>query len=311
MSEHDQKEVQSEPEEKPFGGAKWSIIGMAIASAIFAVCYGLVEHMKFGHTSLMFIGIPAVLAVLLAMTPMTKSATGGILKGMTLVMLIMAPIMGEGAVCILMAAPLFYLVGIVVGLVVDWQRKKRTVTLSCCALVLLPMSLEGVVPQLTFGRIQTVSVTRVVSGTPEAVAAALARSPRVTTPLTGVFPKIGFPRPLEAHGEGLEIGATRTIHFAGVEDAPPGDVVMRVAESRLGFARFDAISDSTKLGKWLHWDNSEVTWNAVDATHTEVTWRVQFERELDPAWYFTPLERLAVQDAAAFLIEANATPVRE
>ena len=290
--------------------ARGTVIGLVIATVGFAVFYRSVEHMQFGHTSLMFIGIPGLLAILLAMTPRAKSATGGILKGLTLGLLIMAPLLGEGAVCILMAAPLFYIVGIAVGLLIDWNRKKKTLTLSCCALVLLPMSLEGVMPELTFGRTQSVSVTRMVNGTPAEVTAALARSPLVSIALPGIFPRVGFPRPLEAHGDGLQIGAMRTIHFAGVEDAPPGDIVMRVSESGLGFARFEEVSDSTKLGKWLRWDSSQVTWTAVDATHTNVTWRVQFERELDPAWYFGPWERLAVHDAAAFLIEANATPVR-
>jgi hypothetical protein len=311
MSAYDGQESAPVPADKrPLSRAQWTIIGIAIVTVGFGVLYRVVEGIDLGHTSLMFIGIRAVLAIRLALRPQAQSATGGIVKGITLAMLLTAPLLGEGFVCILMASPLFYLVGIIVGLVTDSQRNKRNITLSCCALVLLPMSLEGVVPALTFGRLQTVAVTRVVDGTPEQVEAALALSPRWSTPIVGFFPRVGFPQPLEAHGAGLEIGSPRVIHFAGAEGVPPGDLVMRVSVHRPGFARFDAVSDVTKLGYWLHWDNSEVTWRAVDATHTEVTWRIQFERKLDPAWYFGPWERLAVHDAAGFLIEANATPVR-
>lgn len=310
MRGYEGEDGQPQPLAKRLSGAQWTVIGLAVASACFAGLYHSTERAGMGHTSVMFIGIPAILAILLAMTPQARSATGSILRGITFVLLIMAPLVGEGVVCILIAAPLFYIVGVAIGTVLDWQKEKRKVTLSCCALVLLPLSLEGVVPELTFGRIQTVTAVRVVEAPVSEVAATMARSPRLDTPLPGIFPRIGFPRPLEASGEGLEVGSMRTIHFAGVEDAPPGDLVMRVTESRPGYARFDAVSDSTKLGKWLRWDNSQVRWRAVDATHTEVTWRVQFERELDPAWYFTPWERLAVHDAAGFLIQANATPVR-
>jgi hypothetical protein len=52
-----------------------------------------------------------------------------------------------------------------------------------------------------------------------------------------------------------------------------------------------------------------VEWRDIDPTHTAVTWRVRFERQLDPAWYFMPWERAAVHEAAKYLIEANATPV--
>ena len=83
---------------------------------------------------------------------------------------------------------------------------------------------------------------------------------------------------------------------------------MRVSERRAGYVRFETVSDGSKLTQWLRWDSSEVEWRAIDAAHTEVTWRVHFERELDPAWYFVPWERFAVHEAAKFLIEANATP---
>jgi hypothetical protein len=68
------------------------------------------------------------------------------------------------------------------------------------------------------------------------------------------------------------------------------------------------VSDGSKLTQWVRWDRSEVKWRAVDARHTMVTWRVGFERQLDPAWYFVPWERAAVHEAARYLIEANATP---
>ena len=69
---------------------------------------------------------------------------------------------------------------------------------------------------------------------------------------------------------------------------------MRVADSRTGYVRFETISDSSKLLQWVCWRSSEVTYTAVDATHTKVTWRISFDRQLDPYWYFGPLERLAV-----------------
>jgi hypothetical protein len=56
------------------------------------------------------------------------------------------------------------------------------------------------------------------------------------------------------------------------------------------------------------WNSSEIEWKQIDASHTAVTWRIHFERQLDPAWYFAPMERAAVREAANYLIEANATP---
>jgi hypothetical protein len=206
-----------------------------------------------------------------------------------------------------MASPLFYLAGIVVGVVMDENRKNKNVKLSCLALILLPMALEGVVPGLSFNRAQTVEVSRVVDAPVVAVEQQLAQSPEIAKALPRAL-RIGFPRPLNAWGQGLDIGDSRTIHFAGAEGDPPGDLTMRVAARRPGYVRFETISDSSKLTQWIAWDGSEVEWKAVDQQHTLVTWRVHFERQLDPAWYFAPLERAAVHEAAKYLIEANATP---
>jgi len=285
----------------------WALAGFVLVSGGFALLYRATMGFKLGHTSLMFIGIPALVAILLAAMPRAKSATGAILKGITFALCITSPLLGEGYLCILMAAPLFYIVGLIVGALVDEFRKHRKTTLGCCALALLPLSLEGVVPQLTFNRFETVAATRTVGATPDEVQAALAQSLRISTPLPR-FLSIGFPRPLEVHGDGLAIGSLRTVHFSGAEGDPPGDLVTRVTESEADSLHTETVSDSSKLTQWVRWESSDITWKPVDATHTAVTWRITFERQLDPAWYFIPWERFAAREAADYMIRSNATP---
>jgi hypothetical protein len=294
-------------EEGRIGAAQWTLIALIVAFAVGGILYRqLIQH-HLGHSAAMFIGIPAVLAILLALTPKAKTVTGGILKGITLALLIIAPLLGEGYLCIIVASPLFYIVGIVVGLVVDWLRKRQSATLSCMGLVLLLMSMEGVTPGLSFNRNQTAEADGIVDAPANLVEQRLASSPDLTARLPAAL-QIGFPRPLEARGSGLEVGATRTIHFAGAEGDPPGDLIMRVTEHRPGYVRFQTVSDSSKLTQWIAWQSSEVEWRQVDGAHTQVIWRVHFERQLDPAWYFAPLERAAVDQASRYLIQANATP---
>jgi hypothetical protein len=289
--------------------AQWSVVAIIVAFAAGAFLYKLLMHERLGHSAAMFLGIPAVLAILLALAPKAKTATGGILKGITLALLVVAPLLGEGYLCILFASPLFYIVGIVVGLAMDRQRRKQDATLSCVVLLLLPMCFEGVIPQLTFNRRQSVEARSVVAAPANEIEHALAHGPNVNTPLPLAL-RIGFPRPLGAWGEGLAVGDTRTIHFAGAEGDPPGDLIMRVTERHPGYARFETVSDQSKLTQWVQWTSSEVEWKALDENHTTVTWRIDFERQLDPSWYFTPWERAAVKEAAAYLIDANAAPVR-
>lgn len=302
MSNIDEQNTKIEP-------AQWRVVAIILAFVAGVFLYKMLMHEHLGHSAAMFLGMPAVLALLLALGPKAKTATGGILKGITLALLVVAPLLGEGYLCILFASPLFYIVGIAVGLAMDRQRKKRDATLSCVVLLLLPMCFEGVVPQFTFNRAQSVEVRRVVAAPADEIEHALTQGPNVNISLPLAL-RIGFPRPLSARGDGLAVGDMRTIHFAGAEGDPPGDLIMRVKERRPGYARFETVSDQSKLTQWVQWTSSEVEWTALDQGHTTVTWRIDFTRQLDPAWYFTPWERAAVRKAAAYLICANATPVR-
>jgi hypothetical protein len=275
--------------------SQWGLLFVIMAVTIGSVLYRVIVIGKLEQTSALFIGIPAILAIILAATPKAKSAKGGIVKGLTVALLLSGPLLGEGFICIVMASPIFYIVGIGVGAIVDSNRERGNSTVrSCVLLLLVPMSLEGVSPALSFNRDETVQISKIVS----------ASAPDGGLPL---YLRLRFPRPMQASGTGLDVGATRTIHFAGGE-GHPGDLVMRVSEGRPGYVRFEAVSDHSKVAHWLDWRSAEINWTPIDAQHTRVTWTLHFDRRLDPAWYFGPWERYAVRLAAGYLIENNATP---
>lgn len=289
--------------------SQWTLIFLILAVSVGSVLYRLIVFGRLEQTAMLFVGIPAILAIVLAMTPKAKTTTGGIMKGLTVALLLSGPLLGEGFICILMASPLFYAVGLAVGEIVHLTRKKRRTTLPCLLLIFLPMSVEGTSPSLSFNRNETVQVSQVVQASQRDMLLALSRSPRTDLPLP-LYLRMGFPRPVEARGEGLDVGATRTIHFAGGEGRP-GDLLLQVEESRPGYVRFRAISDRSKVAHWLDWKSSEVRWTAIDSQHTRVDWTLHFERRLDPAWYFGPWERYAAYLAAGYLIRANATSAQE
>ena len=292
--------------------SQWWVVCFVLAAISGSALYRYLIGAKYQHSAAMFVGVPAVLAVFLALTPKAKTVTGGVMKGITLALLIVAPLLGEGYLCILFASPLFYLFGLLISIPVDIakRRDRKGKTLSCIVLLLLPICLEGVMPQLTRDREQMVEVTKTVSMTAAGVEQRLATSPRINMRLP-VFLSIGFPRPLAAQGQGLEPGDERSILFSGAEGDPAGYLVMRVADHQPGYVRFETTADHSKLTQWIRWDSSEVEWTPADGMNTRVTWRIHFDRQLDPAWYFTPWERAAVRQAAGYLIDANIAPARK
>lgn len=281
-----------------------NVLVVAAAYTVSALLYKFLFHEGLGHSTLLFIGLPGVLAILLALAPRAGTAKGGIVKGITLALLIIAPLVGEGYLCILMASPLFYAIGLAIGAGIDASRKKTT-TLSCATGIVVLLCLEGMLP--VHKRAEVVSVNRVIPSPVSEVREAMAEPPDIATPLPR-FLRLGFPRPIAASGSGLAEGAIRTIHFTGAEGDPAGDLTLRVAQTKDGEVLFVATSDTSKLTQWVLWQSSRVHWQAIDATHTRVTWETTFERELDPWWYFVPWERYAVRKSSEYLITANATP---
>src|SRR5690349_23642979 len=85
---------------------QWTLAAVILALAVAGVLYRVLVLHKLEQTAALFIGLPAVLAIILALTPQAKSATGMIMKVMTIALLMSGPILGEGFICIIMAAPL-------------------------------------------------------------------------------------------------------------------------------------------------------------------------------------------------------------
>jgi hypothetical protein len=284
--------------------AQWSLVGITLALAVAAVLYRVLVLGRLEQTAGLFIGLPTVIAIILALTPRAKSVTGLILRGTTIALLLSGPLLGEGFICILMAAPLFYLVGAVVGLIIDNQRKKSQRLYAVVLLPLLLSSLEGTTPALTFPKRERVTVTKSIAMSAAALEEALAHPPRFAGPMPR-FLRLRFPLPVESRGEGLTNGAPRVIHFAGGE-GKPGDLTLRVADRGPGAVTFETVSDKSKVAHWLTWRASRVTWRPLRGDRTEVTWTIVYDRELAPAWYFGPWEHYATRLAADYLIDSVA-----
>ena len=301
------RDEQSSGQFKARVGVLAIILPVLAGSLLFRVLiWGGLEH-----TSLVFIGIPALMAILVALMPTPKSATGLILKVMTLALLISGIVFGEAFVCILFAAPLFYLIGIIVGQMIDVARRRRPKSVDLRLLLLMgvaltPASLEGVMPGLEFERDEMVTAIRRINATSEQIASTLAVVPRFDRPLP-LFLQLGFPKPGATSGSGLRPGDARQIEL--LHGHHPGLLTLTVVGSEPGRVSFIATGDDSYITHWLWWQSAEVTWRELAAGGTEVRWTLRYRRRLDPAWYFKPLERYGVEQAAGYLIDTLATPV--
>ncbi|MEA2825853.1 MAG: hypothetical protein QOG43_292 [Actinomycetota bacterium] len=310
--------------------ARKRLIGFIVVLAVVSIAYRLVYASGLANTAALYVGVPALLAIGLAMAPRSGTATGMLIKGSLLAVLIAAVILPEGILCLLFVVPLVTGIAAVVGTAIDYSRRHRDgqgPALMALALPLLLMSLEGVAGS-PFDAHDSATASITVAATPAEVAAALAGPPRFDTPLPA-FLRVGFNRPVGSTGSGLAVGDTRAIEFTGGnhDDHPlrlfgltghrgvdhHAEMHLRVEESGPGRVVFRIEHDGTMLSRWLRLDRAVVTWEPVpgDTTRTRVQWTLEYERLLYPTAYFAPLQRFGMDRAAGYLLQASvAAPLR-
>jgi hypothetical protein len=284
---------------------------LVIAGAVVAgLAFQAAQVAGLNHTALVFVGIPALLAVVVTLLPRPGSVTGVIMKSVTLAMLLAGTVFGEAFICILMASPLIYGVALVVGTSVERRRAKlgRAGAAHVSLLVLVAASIpamEGVVPRAEFPRESTVRVSALVAATPDEVRRALEGPMNFDRPLPR-FLRLGFPTPGATEGQGLHVGDRRSVMLQHGHHHS-GKLVMEVRSVEPSRVVFTPVADDSYLVHWLTWREAEVQWAAVPGG-TRVWWKLSYRRRLDPAWYFGPLERYGVATAAVYLTETLATP---
>jgi hypothetical protein len=298
--------------------ARIALATLIVAVALGAIAYRVIVSHNLQQTAALFIGVPAVLAIVVVFGVSPDSAPGVACKAVTIGLLVSLLFLWEGMLCVLMSAPLFYAVAIVIGYAMRESRAPdniATITLRSCAilLVIVPMSLEGVTEFTTVNREESVSASQIVAASSGAVERALFEAPRFHR-VRPLYLRAGFPTPVATRIEHNPQETRWAIQMRGGEmlltgmEPRTGDLTLRLEESRPGLVRWRAVSDTSHMTHFLMWRQIVVQWQAVDASTTRVTWTLRYLRGLDPAWYFGPMERYAARLAAGYLIDSVATP---
>ncbi len=303
--------------ESVFSPARVKGAALTAAVVVAALAYKLIFHQQLQQTAALFVGIPGLLAIVVVLFVSPRSATGVACKAATVGLLISLLFLGEGMLCVVMSAPIFYGVAVAVAAGMSAARRRRiddptrTMYSSLVLLAVLVSSLEGVSSSLSFDRGESVTAERIVAAPARDIQRAVLEPPRFER-LMPVELLAGFPRPVSVH---LDAGASQwIIRMRGGEmrldgmEPRAGDLVLRLEESRPGLVRWSAVSDNSHMTHFLTWRSATVTWEAVGANTTRVRWTLQYDRGLDPAWYFGPWERYVARIAAGYLIDAVATP---
>nr|WP_028648879.1 hypothetical protein [Nocardiopsis sp. CNT312] len=307
----------SEPPEPPARNrARWWLA--AILLVVFALLLALrITHAgRLDQTALFYVGVPAVIALLVLSGPRPRSAVGTATATTTVCLALAGPLLGEGIVCLLIAAPLIYgVVSLVTWVCVVIARGGRGSRHALFSVPLLfVLALEGVGGSTLLPTAGTGEGGVLVDAEPGAIAEVLAAPPEYPGFEALFLRAVPFPEPVRARGEGLAVGDRRTVEFTPARSLRPGartfeqHMELEVVESEIGpdggRVVFDVTAD-TAFARWMDLHRAEAVWSAGDGG-TRLSWTIDYDRTYEPSWYFGPLQAYATDLAAAYLADTFA-----
>ena len=290
--------------------------GVLLLIAFSSLLIRLLMEYRFDRSALLYVGVPFMISLLLAYcTPQQEAISWKVkywrgMRTSLIVMLGSSVVLFEGFLCVAMFLPI-YLFIVMIGFACEAMnrraRKKHSSTLPIHLLPLLifASAMEGVVPELSQDRFNRVSQTRVV----DLSVADIQDNLRKPIDLGADMPWFLalFPMPYQVEAETLAVGDIHRIDyryqrwfFANTHE---GSVKLRIAEASEQRVRTQIISDSSYISNYLTLHGTEIEFVALPQGKTQVTLHIDYDRNLDPAWYFGPLQKLGVDQAANYLLD--------
>tara|TARA_R110002124_G_scaffold149220_1_gene315151 strand:+ start:310971 stop:311906 length:936 start_codon:yes stop_codon:yes gene_type:complete len=282
-----------------------TLIGFFVLSARF-----LMHEGKF-HTGLLYIAVPYVLSLALYyLTPYKPAQTWGRrfwnnFRSCLIIILASSIFLMEGYVCLIMALPLFLIV-VVLAFITAYiwncfgNRSPKSYVLP---IIIFLASLEGTTPDLTFNRYNEVSYSQVVNIDVDTLRDKLQKPIEFNGKRHWILSV--FPMPTYVGTAQLNEGEVRKYDFVYhrwfVTNTKVGslNVVFKdVDRNRIK----TTIKDSSYISGYMKLHGTEFSFEAVGENQTKVTLSVSFDRNLDPLWYYQPLERFAVKKGVEYFI---------
>lgn len=287
--------------------ARWAVTGVITAAA--AAGFAMVVMSGRTSSALLFVFLPAALAAMLTWTQDAATAHGMTFKAVTIALLIAASLLQEAAVCVLFSAPLVYLVAHTTVAAVRWLRNRGDSRRpgGGAAAVLLPLvllaGLEGVTPQLRIDPEASATATRVVDLEADEVALRVEDGPRLEGASRAWLLRVGYAPPATASGTGLAVGDRWTFSYR-----PGGQTIYEVTSREEGRVDFALVSNTehTAMSYTIH--SGTLEWTAVGGGRTEVSVTFDYTRDLDPSWYFGPIQHVWLTAGADHLLRSLTSP---
>ena len=276
----------------------------------------LVLDSRFATTSFFYCLVPYAIGIILYIfipQPKGWSRTkrfGRHLLATVVVMLASSAILFEGFICVLMAAPIYIMFAMLAiamtpnKLDPDRLKKADVFRVSFVPLAVIILSIEGLTDTTSFPREEVITRTHILNLTPEEIHANLARPVHLDAKRSA-FLSI-FPLPERVDAPEFSQGATHKAFFTyrrwGFTNVHKGETHVFMKTVRPLLVETDVTQDTSYFSHYLTVHGTKIEMVPLADGTTRVSLTIRYRRELDPAWYFGPMQRKAIGESADYLL---------
>ncbi len=288
---------------------------LLISIAVVSILIRLLVNYNFDKTALLYIGIPFLVSLILIKirNPNTSSSWKKLyinrLIDAFIIMFGSSIVLFEGFVCVVMFIPIYLIILLLMFLTEAFrQRAKKkgrgSLSVHILPLIIVISAFEGVNPEISFDRDETVTVSRVVQRSITDIKQNLVKPMNLQKSRPWFLTL--FPMPYDIKAGSLEAGDIHEINFKYyrwfVTNLHEGRMLLEISQVSDNRIKTTFLEDTSYIAKYVSLKGTEIQLDKVDDAHTRITLIINYKRELDPYWYFSPIERYGISKTASFLI---------
>lgn len=292
----------------------WKILLLIIGIASLTIRTLL--DSEFGQGTLLYILVPFVISLALAFFTKGSEKTAILprylshLRIATIIFLATSIVLFEGFVCVLMFMPIYYFF-VSIGFFFTWLTRDRDTDeegksldnifrVSVVPILMLMLVSEGMTP---FTTVERQSSATYVAESPLSVAELQANMAKPITFNSERHLLLQlFPMPDAVAAGSLNTGDIHKVYFTYrrwfFANIHKGQMHVRIAKVSPEHIRTEITRNDSYLANYMEIDGTDVRFQPLSNGGTRVALTVRYERLLDPAWYFGPMQQVAAKQSA-------------
>lgn len=291
------------------------LLAILVMIGVASIGIRILIQYEFDNSALLYVGIPFLISLAIAAwRPLSSNEHWWhAYRDHTYIALIVflssSVVLFEGFVCVVFFMPIYFFV-VSLGFVIGWFRNSRNnrrgnTFVSVLPLLVFATSFEGTTDTLSLERESHITVTKVAGLAPAKIMRNIAQ-PFGLQKDRGWLISI-FPMPYRIEAGSLQPGDVHRVYaryyrwFA--TNTHEGELHLQIVDVEPNRVTTRFIYDSTFFASYLTAKGTEITLNESAPNQTEITLRIDYQRKLDPAWYFHTLQQIGVRQMAEFLID--------